>query len=320
MKAIFLLGPTASGKTAVSLALAERIPAEIVSVDSAQVFRGMDVGTAKPDAAARAAVPHHLVDIIDPTEAYSAGRFRDDALRLSREIHSRGRVPFFVGGTMLYFRALSRGLADLPRADPELRKRIEERAASEGWPALHAELRRVDPETAARLDPTDPQRIQRALEVWELTGVPLSALQAQGEAAPLPFEALRIALEPSDRAVLHARIAQRFRDMLEAGLVAEVEALRKRHALAATMPSMRAVGYRQAWETLDGEAPLATLPERGIAATRQLAKRQLTWLRAMPDAPDAGPEAVERFDCLRPDLAQAVAERVGRFLSLRRGT
>ena len=315
MRAIFLLGPTASGKTAVSLALAERIPAEIVSVDSAQVYRGMDVGTAKPDAAARAAVPHHLVDIIEPTEAYSAGRFRDDALRLAREIHQRGRVPIFAGGTMLYFRALARGLADLPRADAALRQRIEERAAAAGWPALHAELARVDPHTAARLDPTDPQRIQRALEVFELTGVPLSELQARRAEAELPFHGLRVALEPSDRGVLHRRIADRFAAMLAAGLVEEVESLRGRYALNATLPSMRAVGYRQAWETLAGLAPRETLAQRGIAATRQLAKRQLTWLRAMPDAPAAGPEAVERFDCLRPDLAQAVGERVARFLA-----
>ena len=320
MRAIFLLGPTASGKTAVSLALAARIPVEIVSVDSAQVYRGMDVGTAKPDAAARAQVPHHLIDIVDPTDAYSAGRFREDALRVAAEIHARGRVPLLVGGTMLYFRALSRGLADLPRADPDVRRRIEERAAARGWPALHAELARVDPETAARLDPTDPQRIQRALEVWELTGAPLSRLQAAGAEQRLPFEALRIALEPSDRAVLHRRIADRFHAMLEEGLLEELSGLRGRYALVEAMPSMRAVGYRQAWDTLEGREPRETLADRGIAATRQLAKRQLTWLRAMPDAPQAHPEAVERFDCLRPDLARAVGERVERFLSRRRGT
>jgi tRNA dimethylallyltransferase len=320
VKAIFLLGPTASGKTAVSLALADRFPAEIVSVDSAQVYRGMDVGTAKPGPAERARVPHHLIDIVEPTESYSAGRFRDDAVRLAGEIHARGRVPIFAGGTMLYFRALSRGLADLPRADAALRKRIEDRAAAEGWPALHAELQRVDPQTAARLDPTDPQRIQRALEVFELTGVPLSELQAQGEAQALPFAALRVALEPSERGVLHQRIADRFEAMLAAGLVDEVDALRRRYALDGTLPSMRAVGYRQAWETLEGLEPQETLAQRGIAATRQLAKRQLTWLRAMPDAPVENPEAVERFDCLRPDLVQAVGERVERFLSLPRGT
>ena len=316
MKAIFLLGPTASGKTAVALALAGRFPAEIVSVDSAQVYRGMDVGTAKPDAAARARVPHHLVDIVEPTESYSAGRFRDDALRLAREIQARGRVPIFAGGTMLYFRALGRGLADLPRADAALRARIEQRAAREGWPALHAELARVDPATAARLDPTDPQRIQRALEVWHLSGVALSQLQARHAPAPLPFEALRIALEPSDRAALHRRIAERFEAMLAAGLLEELAALRRRHALDARMPSMRTVGYRQAWETLEGAAPAATLAQRGIAATRQLAKRQITWLRSMRE----GPEAVERYDCLRPDLVQAVAQRAAAFLNPPRGT
>ncbi|HUP98148.1 MAG TPA: tRNA (adenosine(37)-N6)-dimethylallyltransferase MiaA [Usitatibacter sp.] len=314
MKAIFLLGPTASGKTAVSLALAARFPAEIVSVDSAQVYRGMDVGTAKPDAEARARVPHHLLDVVDPTDAYSAGRFCADAVRIAREIRDRGRVPIIAGGTMLYFRALSRGIADLPRADAALRQRIEDRAGVEGWPALHAELAHVDPETAARLEPTDPQRIQRALEVWELTGEPLSRLQARGAASTPPFEALRIALEPSDRAVLHRRIADRFHAMLEDGLLDEVAGLRERYALAAGLPSMRAVGYRQAWETLEGKAPAETLAERGIAATRQLAKRQLTWLRAMPDAPAPNREAVERFDCLRPDLGDAVAERVARFL------
>jgi tRNA dimethylallyltransferase len=314
VKAIFLLGPTASGKTAVALDLAERFPAEIVSVDSAQVYRGMDVGTAKPDAAARARVPHHLVDIIEPTESYSAGRFREDALRLAGEIHARGRVPIFAGGTMLYFRALGRGLADLPRADPQLRARIEQQASREGWPALHAQLQEVDPATAARLDPTDPQRIQRALEVWHLTGVPLSQLQERDAPQPLPFESLRIALEPSERAVLHERIATRFKAMLAAGLVDELAALRRRHALDASLPSMRTVGYRQAWDTLEGVAPAATLTQRGIAATRQLAKRQLTWLRSMRE----GAEAVEPYDCLRPDLAEAVARRALSFLEVSR--
>jgi len=228
------------------------------------------------------------------------------------EIHARGRVPILAGGTMLYFRALTAGLADLPRADPELRREIEERAAEEGWPALHAELARVDPASAARIDATDPQRIQRALEVWELTGTPLSELQVREAAPQLPFEALKIALEPSDRAVLHERIARRFHAMLEAGLLDEVAELRKRHALSEGLPSMRAVGYRQAWETIEGRASVETLPARGIAATRQLAKRQLTWLRSMPD--------LERYDCVRPDLAQSVARRSEEFLSLPRGT
>ena len=312
MKAVLLLGPTASGKSAVALALAERFPVEIVSVDSAQVYRGMDVGTAKPSAEERRRVPHHLVDVVDPTESFSAGRFREAALRLVPEIHARGRVPLLAGGTMLYFRALRQGLADLPTADAKLRADIERRAAEAGWPALHAELARVDPETAARLDPTDPQRIQRALEVHALTGEPLSALQARAGREPLPFEPLAIALEPADRAVLHARILERFRAMLAAGLLDELRALRRRYALHAAMPSMRTVGYRQAWETLEGRASAATLEARGAAATRQLAKRQLTWLRAMDD--------LERFDCLRADLAQAVSRRVEEFLSRPRGT
>ena len=306
MKAIFVLGPTASGKTAVALALADRFPIEVVSVDSAQVYRGMDVGTAKPSAAQRAVAPHHLLDIIDPTESYSVGRFRDDALRLVDEIHARGRVPVLAGGTMLYFRALTSGLADLPRADAATRAELAARAKRDGWPALHAELARVDPESAARIEPTDPQRIQRALEVWRLTGTPLSRLQDRRGASELPFQALLVSLEPSERAVLHTRIADRFQAMLEAGLVAEVEGLRDRYDLDADLPSMRAVGYRQVWETLEGRASLTTLAARGIVATRQLAKRQLTWLRSMP--------GLERYDCLRNDLTAAVAERVERFL------
>ncbi len=306
------MGPTASGKTAVALALAERVPVEIVSVDSAQVYRGMDVGTAKPDAAERARVPHHLIDIVDPTSAFSAGRFREAALRLAPEIHARGRVPLFAGGTMLYFRALSRGLADLPQAQPAIRAEIEERAARLGWPALHAELAKVDPVSAARLLPTDAQRIQRALEVHRVSGRALSELQAREPVQPLPFEALRIAIEPSERAQLHQRIAERFRAMLAAGLVDELARLRERYALTRELPAMRCVGYRQAWDVLEGESPAALLESRGVAATRQLAKRQLTWLRSMDD--------VERFDCLRPDLAAAVARRAEEFLSPRRGT
>ncbi len=314
-KAVFLLGPTASGKTAVALALAARFPVEIVSVDSAQVYRGMDVGTAKPDPGARERVPHHLIDILDPTEAYSAGRFRDDALRLAANIHARGRIPVLAGGTMLYFRALTRGLAELPPAHPALRRAIEARAARSGWPALHAELARIDAKSAARIEPADAQRIQRALEVHEVTGRPLSDFHGAAPAA-LPFEALRISLEPSQRGELHRRIEERFRAMLGGGLGDELRALRERHALDERMPSMRAVGYRQAWDTLEGRESAATLEARGIAATRQLAKRQLTWLRAMqPEVSGAdGTESVERFDCLRPDLAQAALDRVARFL------
>ena len=307
MKAVFLLGPTASGKTAVALALAERFPAEIVSVDSAQVYRGMDVGTAKPSREERRRVAHHLIDIVDPTEAYAAGRFREAALRIAAGIHARGRIPILAGGTMLYFRALTRGLAELPAAQPGIRRDIEARAARAGWPSLHAELAKVDPRAAARIDPNDAQRIQRALEVFEHSGQTLSELHAEEGASELPFEALKIALEPSERGALHRRIEERFRAMLAHGLVAELEGLRGRYALTENLPAMRSVGYRQAWDVLEGRAAPETLEARGAAATRQLAKRQLTWLRAMVD--------VERFDCLRPDLARAAVERVERFLA-----
>ena len=311
-KVVFVLGPTASGKTHVALELAKRFPIEIVSVDSAQVYRGMDVGTAKPTEAERAAVAHHLIDILDPTDAYSAGRFREDALKLIGEIHARGRVPVLAGGTMLYFRTLTQGLAALPPAEPALRAALDRRAAVEGWPALHAELAKVDPATAARLEPTDAQRIQRALEVYRVTGRTLASLLRDTAIPALAFDALRIALEPSDRAVLHERIAKRFHAMLASGLLEELAALRKRYTLHADLPSMRSVGYRQAWHVLEGDSDADSLADKGIAATRQLAKRQLTWLRGMDD--------VERYDCLRPDLAQSVAARVDGFLSRPRGT
>ena len=306
MKAVFILGPTASGKSAVAMALSQRFPVEIVSVDSAQVYRHMDIGTAKPGAAERSQVPHHLIDIVDPTEAYSAGRFREDALRLAAQIHERGKVPVFAGGTMLYFRALSRGLASLPPAQPALRREIEAQAERDGWPALHRELSRIDPASAARIEPMDAQRIQRAIEVHRHSGRTLTEWHAAEARSSLPFDALKIALEPSDRAELHRRIEERFRAMLEQGLVSELEGLKRRYALRADMPSMRTVGYRQAWEVLEGTRPRGTLEARGTAATRQLAKRQLTWQRAMDD--------VERLDCLRADLAGAAAERVERFL------
>jgi len=298
--ALVLMGPTASGKSALAMRLATALPVEIVSVDSAQVYRGMDIGTAKPTAGERRAVPHHLIDIIDPTEAYSAARFREDALRLMNEIHARGRIPLLVGGTMLYLKALREGLSDLPQADPAIRAEIDREAAARGWPALHAELAHVDPQTAARLKPNDAQRIQRALEVYRLTGRPMSALVGSRETAP-PFRLIEAALVPGDRAVLHARIARRFDDMLKAGLVEELRALRERYPLHASLPSMRCVGYRQAWLHLEGEYDAAEMRDRGIFATRQLAKRQLTWLRAMRD--------LAIFDCLAPDMG----ERVLRF-------
>jgi tRNA dimethylallyltransferase len=269
--------------------LASKHPIEIVSLDSAQVYRGMDIGTAKPTAAERRAVPHHLIDLLDPTEAYSAGRFRGDAIGVVAEIQARGRIPLLVGGTMLYYRVLARGIDILPQAEPGLRAQIDARAARHGWPALHADLARVDPATAARLSPNDAQRIQRALEVWELSGKPISELQ-KAAIPKLPFQLKAFALAPADRADLHRRIAERFDAMLKGGLVEELRALRGKHGLHAGLPSMRAVGYRQAWRFLEGEITEKELRETGVAATRQLAKRQLTWLRSLP-----GLEPAERL-------------------------
>jgi len=300
--ALLLLGPTASGKTAAALALAQVLPVEIISVDSALVYRDMDIGTAKPSEAEQAQCPHHLIDVVSPEEAYSAARFRADAVRLMDEIVARGRVPVLAGGTMLYFKALRDGLSALPAADAALRREIDEEAARLGWPALHAALARLDPDAAARLEPGDAQRIQRALEIVRLTGRPLADSYAQREMAAPALRLLPIALVPSERAVLHARIAKRFDLMLAAGLVDEVRALRARYRLDPAMPSMRCVGYRQVWEYLDGEADLDTMRFRGIAATRQLAKRQLTWQRQFRET---WPELVE-LDCLRPDLPGAV--------------
>ena len=276
-----LLGPTASGKSRLAMELAARFPLEIVSVDSAQVYIGMDIGTAKPSLAERDRVRHHLVDLIEPTQSYSAGRFRADCVRAIVEILGRGKIPLLVGGTMLYYKALAHGIDALPRADPGLRASIDARAARHGWPALHAELARVDPATAARLSPHDAQRIQRALEVGELTGRPLSE-QQRGATASLPFALKAYALIPEDRAELHRRIAGRFEHMLAEGLVEEVEGLRNRYSLRPGLPSMRCVGYRQVWGYLEGEYGKAELRDKGIAATRQLAKRQLTWLRSLP--------------------------------------
>jgi tRNA dimethylallyltransferase len=281
--ALLLMGPTAGGKSALAFALAQKIPAEIISVDSAQVYRDMNVGTAKPSVEEQAAVPHHLIDIIDPTQRYSAAQFVADAAQLMQAIHSRGRIPFLVGGTMLYFKALREGLSDLPQADEGIRAQLDADAAERGWPAMHAELARVDPEMAARLKPNDSQRIQRALEIYRAGGTPMSALLGVKRPNALPFRLVECALVPADRSVLHARIAARFDSMLKNGLVDELRALKKRYALHANLPSMRCVGYRQAWAHLDGEYDAAELRDRGIYATRQLAKRQLTWLRSMPE-------------------------------------
>ena len=291
---VALAGPTASGKSAAALVLAERLGAEIISVDSALVYCGMDIGTAKPGAAERAQVVHHLIDIREPAQAYSAAEFATDARRLMADIAARGRRVVLAGGTMLYFKALFEGLAAMPPADPGVRAAIEAEARRSGWPALHAQLAGVDPVTAQRLAPHDAQRIQRALEVFRVSGQPLSHWHQAGERAPLARPDLFLSLEPTDRAWLHERIARRFDAMLAAGFVDEVRRLRERRDLHAGLPSMRCVGYRQAWEALEGAWPLAELRERGIAATRQLAKRQLTWLRGMDerrviacDAPDA---------------------------------
>jgi tRNA dimethylallyltransferase len=298
--AILLMGPTASGKTTVAIELAKRFPVEIISVDSAQIYRRMNIGTAKPDIATRLRFPHHLIDIIDPTQSYSAAQFRADALSIMADIAERGRIPLLAGGTMLYFKALSEGLSELPQADTATRTVIDAMAAEAGWPALHAELQRVDPRTAARLDPNDSQRVQRALEIYYLAGKPMSELIESERGASSPFELLRIALLPGDRSRLHERIATRFEEMLELGLIGEVRELRSEYDLHPQLPSMRCVGYRQVWEYLDGEYGLSALREKGVAATRQLAKRQLTWLRAMKD--------LRTFDCLAEDLPEQVGD------------
>ena len=284
-RVVAIMGPTASGKTAAALAIARELPCEIISVDSALIYRGMDIGTAKPSAEEQAAVPHHLIDIRDPSESYSVMQFREDALRLIQAIHARGKLPLLVGGTMLYFKGLRDGLDELPQADPALRAQLDMEAMRHGTPAMHARLAELDPITAARLKPNDSQRIQRALEIIALTGKPMSELLARTPPATLPFELMSFALEPSDRSVLHDRIAQRFDQMLSSrpGLLDEVRVLKSRPDLHPGLPSMRCVGYRQAWEYLDGKISEAELREKGIVATRQLAKRQLTWLRGMED-------------------------------------
>lgn len=304
--AVAIMGPTASGKTAAALAIAKTRPVEIISVDSALVYRGMDIGTAKPSREELASVPHHLIDIIDPLDSYSVMQFRTDTLRLVAEISARGALPLLVGGTMMYFKGLTDGMDDLPTADAALRVRLDAEAARDGWPALHARLAVLDPITAERLKPNDAQRINRALEIIELTGQPMSSLLSGRSKLELPFELVSFGLEPSDRAVLHQRIATRFDQMLgtrdDTGLVAEVDYLRRRGDLHPNLPSMRCVGYRQAWDYLDATIDRPALRELGIIATRQLAKRQLTWLRSMP----------ERIviDCLAPDALDQLLKRV----------
>lgn len=280
--AVLLLGPTASGKSALAMQLAEKIPLEIVSVDSAQVYRGMDIGTAKPSLVDRAAAPHHLIDIRDPVDPYSAADFVRDATSAIQGIRARGKLPLLVGGTMLYAKALRDGLSDLPSADPKTRERLEAEARERGWPAMHARLADVDPATAARLKPNDSQRIQRALEIYEATGTRMSDLLRAERSAPLALST--IAVMPAHRSQLHRRIEQRFEAMLDSGLVEEVRALRRRSDLHANLPSMRSVGYRQAWVFIEGRTTFDQFRAAGIAATRQLAKRQITWLRSMTNA------------------------------------
>lgn len=300
------MGPTASGKTALAVELVKHFGCEIVSVDSAMVYRGMDVGTAKPGPDILAAAPHRLIDILDPAESYSAARFRTDALAAMQEISAAGRIPLLVGGTMLYFDALQHGLSELPPADPEVRAQLDTRAASEGWPALHAELAKLDPVAAARIHPNDPQRIQRALEVCYISGRPLSELQQQSAVSPSEYRYVKLALAPVERVVLHEIIEQRFRSMIAEGFLDEVTCLKERGDLNAGLPSMRAVGYRQLWQHLDGECDLDEAVRRGVVATRRYAKRQLTWLRSEPD--------VTWFDSGTPRLAERARAHAARHL------
>jgi len=310
---ICLAGPTASGKSAASLALAQRWPVEVIVMDSATIYRGMDIGTAKPSAEEQAHVPHHLIDIRDPAESYSAADFRQDALTLIAEILARGRLPLICGGTMMYYKVLREGISQLPQADPTLRAQIDEEARQHGWPALHTELSRYDPETAARLAPRDSQRLQRAIEIYRSTGVPMSAWLARSTpASDAPYRYVTLSLEPSDRLTLHARIAERYQVMLELGLLEEVARLHARGDLHTGLPSIRCVGYRQLWEHLEGKLALETAVEQAIAATRQLAKRQLTWLRSQPErqvvdclAADAGAQVVDLAHAVWADAGHA---------------
>jgi tRNA dimethylallyltransferase len=305
--AIFIMGPTASGKTGLAVELYQHLPVELISVDSALVFKDMDIGTAKPVASILARAPHHLIDLIPPTEVYSAATFRKDALKLMAEITARGKVPLLVGGTMLYFKALQGGLSQLPEADSNVRQKLDAQASQIGWPAMHDKLAEIDPETAARLEPADAQRVQRALEVYEISGKTMTELHQSSMSDKLPYQLLKIALTPSDRSVLHDRIAIRFDDMLKQGFVDEVKRLLLKYpSLNADMPSMRCVGYRQALEHLAGNYDVAELRDRGIFATRQLAKRQLTWLRGMDDTFEV--------NCLTPKMLETVLNEINQVI------
>lgn len=307
--AIFLMGPTAAGKTDLALQLVDELSCEIISVDSALIYRGMDIGSAKPSPELLQAYPHHLVDILEPTQSYSAAQFRADALVIMAQITARGKIPLLVGGTMLYYKALMEGLAPMPAADPQVRAVLEQQAAEQGWAALHAQLQQVDPESARRIHPNDPQRILRALEVWQVSGQSMTQLRAQQQQEKqstkqpeLPYNVASFAIAPQQRSVLHERIAHRFHMMLEQGFIAEVQALQQRGDLHADLPALRAVGYRQAWAYLQGELTYNEMIERGIIATRQLAKRQFTWLRSWPN--------VEWLDSLACDNASQVLKKL----------
>lgn len=303
---ICLMGATATGKTDLAVRLAEQLPCDLISVDSALIYRGMDIGTAKPDAELLARAPHRLIDIKDPAQTYSAAEFRTDALAEIESIHRAGRIPLLVGGTMLYYKALLDGLANLPKADPQLRQQLLEQAEAEGWQALHQQLQQIDPVSAQRIHPNDPQRLQRALEVYALTGRTLTELWQEQQASKLPFEALQLNVDVADRKLLHRRIEQRFRVMIESGFEQEVRALYQRGDLESSMPSIRCVGYRQMWSYLEGEIDLDTMIERGIIATRQLAKRQLTWLRSW--------EGAQRIDGCDPDILSNTLKLVDDYL------
>lgn len=306
---ICIAGPTAAGKSASVLTLAEHLPIEIINVDSATIYRGMDIGTAKPSAAEQSLVPQHLLDIRDPSESYSAADFYHDTLRLIQEIQQRGRIPILAGGTMMYYKTLREGLHDLPSADEALRHAIEQEAAEKGWATMHAQLHQLDPVTAERLSPNDSQRIQRALEVIILTGKPLSVLFAEQKNHDIPYQFITISLEPENRADLHARIAERFQQMMDKGFLEEVRHLYQRGDLHTNLPSIRCVGYRQLWGHLAGEVDLDTAIEQGIAATRQLAKRQITWLRSQPDR--------IQINCFDQNVPQQVLHQVKSLLSLK---
>ena len=304
--ALFLMGPTASGKTGLALSIARRFPVELINVDSAQIYRGMDIGTAKPDAETRARYPHRLMDILDPADRYSAARFREDALREMEAIIEVGRIPLLVGGTGLYFRALERGLADMPGADPEIRAGIDALAAAKGWAAVHAALEKVDPASAARIGPNDPQRLQRALEVYRITGKSIQDLWQAAELQHFPYRILKLGVAPSERSELHRRIEARFSGMMASGFLDEVRALKSRGDLSADLPSMRSVGYRQLWEHLEGAFDLDEAARQAIVASRRYAKRQMTWFRAEP--------GLEWLNSTEPDFETRAARKISEFL------